>query len=91
MLLGISTLMGAIVSGYLTRFFMVDNSVLAIALSFTAGIFLYVDTVDLLPAVSATEERTAILFLFIGFKVITASYTLIKENSLFYTKNGYIT
>lgn len=65
-LLAISTLLGAIVALSLTQFFTVDNSLLSIALSLTAGIFLYIATADLLPVVSATEDRPIILFFFVG-------------------------
>lgn len=79
MLLGISTIMGAIVSGYLTRFFTVDSSVLAIALSITAGIFLYVTTVNLLPVVTATGERTIILFFFVGILLYFAFHWILEQ------------
>lgn len=65
-LLGLSTITGAIAAVSLTQFFMVDSSILAIALSITAGIFLYISTVDLLPVVSAIEDRVVILFFFVG-------------------------
>ncbi|OXT17204.1 ZIP family metal transporter [Bacillus sp. OG2] len=65
-LLGISTIMGAFAALYFTQFFLVDSSILAIALSITAGIFLYIATADLLPVVSATEDRSVIPFFFVG-------------------------
>uniref|UniRef100_UPI0026B6EA3B hypothetical protein n=1 Tax=Streptomyces griseus TaxID=1911 RepID=UPI0026B6EA3B len=61
-LLAISTILDAFAALSCTQFFKVDSNILAIALSITSGIFLYIATVELLPVVSETEDRPIILF-----------------------------
>lgn len=65
-LLGLSTVMGATAALFLTELVSLQSSMLAISLSLTAGIFLYIALTDLLPVVNATEDRPIILFFFGG-------------------------
>ena len=78
-LLGISTILGAIAALFLAHFFTLDSSILAIALSITSGIFLYIATVDLLPVVSATEDRPIILFFFVGILLYFALHLILDQ------------
>ncbi|MDF0728744.1 ZIP family metal transporter [Cytobacillus sp. S13-E01] len=80
-LLGISTILGAIATLSLTQFFPIDSNILAIALSITSGIFLYIATVDLLPVVSATEDRPIILFFFVGILLYFALHLILDQLS----------
>lgn len=61
--LGISTIIGALSSSLFVNTY---EQIMAIALSFTIGIFLYVASTDLLPAVNQEEDRGVALFFFIG-------------------------
>lgn len=63
-LLGVSTILGAITAVFLTGGFLLNESMIAIAISFTAGIFLYVAGTDLLPVVNAAEDRLVASFFF---------------------------
>lgn len=80
-LLGVSTIAGAIAALFLTQFFTVDSSILAIALSITSGIFLYIATVDLLPIVNATGDRPIILFFFVGILLYFALHLILNQLS----------
>ncbi|MCM3402866.1 ZIP family metal transporter [Cytobacillus oceanisediminis] len=58
--------MGATAALFLIEIVSLQSSILAISLSLTAGIFLYIALTDLLPVVNATEDRPIILFFFWG-------------------------
>ncbi|MED3647343.1 ZIP family metal transporter [Halalkalibacterium halodurans] len=67
-LLGLSTIVGATAALFLTELVSLQSSLLAISLSLTAGIFLYIALTDLLPVVNATEDRPIILFFWFSVK-----------------------
>lgn len=78
-LLGVSTIMGAIAAVFLTEHFLLNNSLLAMALSITAGIFLYVAAADLLPAVNTTNDRPITLFFFGGILLYFALHWIFDQ------------
>ena len=65
-LLGLSTIAGAVVTMSASRFFATDPVLLPIALSLTAGMFLYIVTIDLLPAVRAFKDKRVSIYFFYG-------------------------
>ena len=65
-LLGLSTIAGALVTLSASRFFATDPVLLPIALSLTAGMFLYIVTIDLLPAVRAFKDKSVSIYFFYG-------------------------
>ena len=65
-LLGLSTIAGAVVTMSASRFFSTDPVLLPIALSLTAGMFLYIVTIDLLPAVRAFKDKSVSIYFFYG-------------------------
>lgn len=65
-LLGLSTIAGAVVTLSASRFFATDPVLLPIALSLTAGMFLYIVTIDLLPAVRAFKDKSVSIYFFYG-------------------------
>ncbi len=65
-LLGISTLTGALAAFMLSDFYLPGEQTVAVAIAFSAGVFLYVAATDLLPVVNASGDRRAALFFFIG-------------------------
>jgi len=65
-LLGISTILGAVTALALAGVALPYEQITAMAISFTAGIFIYVAGTDLLPAVNAVEDRLVALFFFLG-------------------------
>lgn len=65
-LLGLSTIAGAVATMSASRFFAADPIILPIALSLTAGMFLYIVTIDLLPAVIAIKDRSISIYFFYG-------------------------
>lgn len=66
--LGISTLLGGIAVLLLGEA-VNSETLVGIALAFSAGVFLYVGATDLLPVVNATENRKNSLFVFLGIIV----------------------
>ncbi|MFS0726315.1 ZIP family metal transporter [Paenibacillus sp. 1P07SE] len=66
LLLGISTLAGALTAFMLADFYLPGEQTVAVAIAFSAGVFLYVAATDLLPVVNASGDRRAMLFFFIG-------------------------
>jgi len=66
LLLGISTLVGAVTAFVLSDFYLPGEQTVAVAIAFSAGIFLYVAATDLLPVVNAAGDRRASLFFFVG-------------------------
>ena len=65
-LLGLSTIAGAAATISASRFFEAEPVILPIALSLTAGMFLYIVTIDLLPAVRAIKDRSVSIYFFYG-------------------------
>lgn len=65
-LLGLSTLLGAITASVLADHYLPNEQFIAVAIAFSAGIFLYVAATDLLPVVNAAGDRRAAIFFFIG-------------------------
>jgi zinc transporter ZupT len=65
-LLGLSTIAGAAATMSASQFFAADPIILPIALSLTAGMFLYIVTIDLLPAVMAMKDRRISIYFFYG-------------------------
>lgn len=68
-IMGISTVVGAIFAWLLTGVYFPDEGVLALALSLSAGIFLYVAGSDLLPAVNAARDRLLMWFVVLGIVI----------------------
>ncbi|WP_238392434.1 ZIP family metal transporter [Paenibacillus antri] len=66
LLLGVSTVAGAIIATLLSNYFVPSEQIVAVAIAFSAGIFIYVALTDLLPAVNATGDRLASSFFFVG-------------------------
>ncbi|WP_019007374.1 ZIP family metal transporter [Cohnella laeviribosi] len=66
LLLGVSTLAGAVTAFVLSDFYLPGEQTAAVAIAFSSGIFLYVAATDLLPVVNAAGDRRAALFLFAG-------------------------
>lgn len=69
--LGLSTLLGALSVVWLGEFVHLQT-LIGIALAFSAGVFLYVGATDLLPVVNATENRKHSLFVFLGILIFLA-------------------
>ncbi|MGM9948675.1 MAG: ZIP family metal transporter [Lysinibacillus sp.] len=65
-LLGLSTIAGAAATMAASQFFDAKPVILPIALSLTAGMFLYIVTIDLLPAVRAIKDRSVSIYFFYG-------------------------
>lgn len=65
-MLGVSTITGAVVAVLLSGMFMSHEQMITIAISFTAGIFLYVAGTDLLPVINRTEDRPVSSLFFVG-------------------------
>lgn len=65
-LLGLSTIAGAAATMSASQFFAADPVILPIALSLTAGMFLYIVTIDLLPAVIALKNKRVSVYFFYG-------------------------
>lgn len=76
--LGLSTLAGALTVIFLGEFMQIEG-LTAIALAFSAGVFIYVGATDLLPAVNATEERKNSLFVVLGILIFLGSSFLFHE------------
>lgn len=68
-LLGSSTLAGAVLAWLLTGVYFPNESMLVIALSISAGIFLYVAGTDLLPVVRAAKDRLLPWFVVLGVTI----------------------
>ncbi|GEC91057.1 ZIP family metal transporter [Brevibacillus agri] len=66
LLLGLSTIFGAVVAMMLSHVALPHEQITAIAIAFTAGIFLYVAGTDLLPVVNAAEDRPIASLFFLG-------------------------
>lgn len=66
LLLGISTLAGALTAFIFADYYLPGEQTVAVAIAFSAGVFLYVAATDLLPVVNASGDRRAALFFFIG-------------------------
>lgn len=65
-LLGLSTVAGALATMSASQFFATNPVILPIALSLTAGMFLYIVTIDLLPAVTAIKDRRVSIYFLYG-------------------------
>ncbi len=65
-LLGLSTILGAASAYILLGLPIPHEQMIAIAISFTAGIFIYVAGTDLLPVVNKSEDRPVASLFFIG-------------------------
>lgn len=65
-LLGVSTVAGAIAATLLSDFYLPNEQIIAVAIAFSAGIFIYVAATDLLPVVNAAGDRLASSFFFVG-------------------------
>ncbi|MEO4052820.1 ZIP family metal transporter [Solibacillus sp. CAU 1738] len=78
-LLGISTILGAIAAVSISQIFGSNTLILAIALSITAGIFLYIATVDLLPTVTATKDNIVIFYFFGGILLYFAIHIILDN------------
>lgn len=65
-LLGLSTVAGALATMSATQFFAANPVILPFALSLTAGMFLYIVTIDLLPAVIALKNKRVSIYFFYG-------------------------
>lgn len=59
--MGVMTVAGGFAAWFITGFFANGDTVLVIALSLTAGIFLYISAVDLLPIINHSRERLVTL------------------------------
>lgn len=68
-IMGISTVVGAVFAWLLTGVYFPDEGMLALALSLSAGIFLYVGGTDLLPAINAARDRLLMWFVVLGIVV----------------------
>lgn len=66
LLLGMSTILGALAALFLDYLPLPFEQITAMAISFSAGIFLYVSGTDLLPVVNAKEDRPISLFFLLG-------------------------
>lgn len=78
--LGLSTFAGALTVIFLGEFVHMEG-LTAIALAFSAGVFIYVGGTDLLPAVNATEDRKNSLFVILGILIFLGSSFLFHEVS----------
>jgi ZIP family zinc transporter/zinc and cadmium transporter len=65
-LMGVATLVGGFCAWLVTGFYFPNEAALSIALSVTAGIFLYVAATDLLPVINGARDRLMSLFFFLS-------------------------
>lgn len=68
-LMGVSTLGGAVLGWLLTGVYFPNEMMLVVALSISAGIFLYVAGTDLLPSINAARDRLLPLLVFLGILI----------------------
>jgi ZIP family zinc transporter/zinc and cadmium transporter len=66
LLLGISTLTGAVAAFVLSDFYLPGEQIAAVSIAFSSGIFLYVAATDLLPVVNTAGDRRSALYFFVG-------------------------
>lgn len=68
-LLGLSTIIGGIVGLVFTQFYIPNEGVIAIILSFTAGILLYVSASEIIPEVSEKRDKSTSWFVSLGILI----------------------
>lgn len=78
-LLGISTMVGALVATMLISFPLPFDKISASAIAFSAGVFLYVAGTDLLPVVNSSDDRPVAAVFFIGVLFYFLSQLLIPH------------
>lgn len=78
-LLGITTLAGGLIAWLLTGVYFPNETMLIIALSVSAGIFVYVACGELLPAVNAAEDRILGWFVVAGIGAFFLLHWLLEQ------------
>ncbi|TCP31296.1 ZIP family zinc transporter/zinc and cadmium transporter [Scopulibacillus darangshiensis] len=76
--LGMSTIVGAFAALLINQFSLPQEDITTLALSFSAGIFLYVAGTDLLPVVNASDDRPVASLFFLGIVLFFILQFIIK-------------